>query len=144
MTDRISWTDLPKPESYFTKRNALMLSLDDGKIIQYYSANTKLQVVQKTTVHGVTYYRTASARENSLNWAFKASAFGLPDEVAPLVPTSFSHRVKNTKAHSHTSYKKQTSTKKKAASAKSGEQEKPVDVRRSLRNKLSSFFRKRK
>lgn len=81
------WQDLPKRMNCFTVRSAVMLDLDTGKIIRHYSANTKIAVVQKYVTPDCTYYRTAEASENSLNYAFKASAFGMPDESAPSAPT---------------------------------------------------------
>ena len=81
------WQDLPKRMNCFTVRSAVMLDLDTGKIIRHYSANTKIAVVQKYVTPDCTYYRTAEASENSLNYAFKASAFGMPDEPAPSAPT---------------------------------------------------------
>lgn len=89
----ITWKDTPKPLNLFTVRNATMRDLETKKIIQYYSANTKISVVQKTQVGDTTYYRTASAKERSLNWAFEASAFGLPNEKAPSVPLSSFHTI---------------------------------------------------
>lgn len=84
---KIIWEDTPKKLNLFTIRNATMRDLDTGEIIQYYSANTKISVVQKTQLDYTTYYRTASAKERGLNWAFEASAFGLPNEIAPPVPS---------------------------------------------------------
>ena len=93
------WQDLPEPISCFTIRNACMKNLNTGEIIQYYSANTKIMVVQKCVTPKGTYYRTESAKHNFLNFAFEASAFGLPNEFAPSAPSidslSFSHRRKN-------------------------------------------------
>ena len=82
------WQDLPKRESYFTVRNALMIDLDNQQVVQYYSANTKIVVVQKCVIKEGTFYRTESAKNKGLNWAFRASAFGLPDERAPSVHSS--------------------------------------------------------
>lgn len=78
------WEDLPKPMNCFTARNATMRDLNTNKIIQHYSANTKIVVVQKCVTPVATYYRTESAKLNRLNYAFEASAFGLPNESAPL------------------------------------------------------------
>lgn len=82
---KIIWQNIPV-QNLFTKRNAVMRNLDNKKIIQYYSANTKIQVVQEAQFDGVVYYRTASARDKNLNWAFEATAFGLPNEPAPSAP----------------------------------------------------------
>lgn len=82
------WLDLPKRMNCFTVRNAAMYNLNTGKIIQYYSANTKIAVVQKCVTTEGTFYRTAEAAHHYLNYAFKASAFGLPDEKAPSAPSN--------------------------------------------------------
>lgn len=81
-----NWEDLPKPLNCFTVRNATMINLNTKKIIQHYSANTKIVVVQKCVTEKGTYYRTDSARHHYLNYAFEATALGLPNEVAPSVP----------------------------------------------------------
>lgn len=81
------WEDLPERKNCFTVRNATLVDLDTGEIIQYYLANTKIAVVQKFSIPGKTYYRTADAACRSLNHAFEASAFGLPNELAPSVPS---------------------------------------------------------
>ena len=86
----LTWTDLPSRLSLFTRRNATMIDLDTGKNVQYYSANTKIVVVQKCVTPEKTYYRTEQAKLKSLNLAFEASAFGLPDETAPLAPVDVS------------------------------------------------------
>lgn len=77
------WVDLEKPKSAFTVRNATMRDLRNGEVIQYYSANTKIVVVQKCITEQGTFYRTSPAMTKSLDWAFEASAFGLPNEFAP-------------------------------------------------------------
>ena len=84
----MKWEDLDKRESHFTIRNAITKDLRTGKVVQYYSANTKITLVQKCNYNGTTYYRTESAMRNDLDWAFEASAFGLPNEIAPLEPSS--------------------------------------------------------
>lgn len=81
------WENLPKRLSCFTVRNASMVNLGTGKIVRRYSANTKINVVQKCVTPTATYYRTAEAAENHLNYAFEASAFGLPNEPAPSEPS---------------------------------------------------------
>lgn len=80
---KYNWETLPKTKNLFTKRSATMVDLKTNKIIQSYSANTKIAVVQKCTTPEKTYYRTKTAMEKGLDWAFEASAFGLPNEVAP-------------------------------------------------------------
>lgn len=83
---RCRWEDLPAKKTVFTIRSATMKNLNTGKIIQHYSRNTRIDVVQKCVTEIGTFYRTQSAAYNNLNWAFEASAFGLPDEKAPSVP----------------------------------------------------------
>ena len=82
------WEDLPEKKNCFTVRNATMRDLRSNKVIQYYSANVKIVVVQKCITENNTYYRTRSAAERGLDWAFEASAFGLPNEAAPSAPRS--------------------------------------------------------
>lgn len=81
------WVDLPKTKNCFTVRNAAMIDLNSLEPIRYYSANTKIAVVQKLVTDRDTYYRTNSAKEGGLDWAFTASAFGLPNEIAPSAPS---------------------------------------------------------
>lgn len=88
MAKQIVWKDLEKRLGLFTTRNAVMLDLDNGSKIQYYSVNTKINLVQETELDGVRYFRTESAATQNLNWAFKASDFGLPElKVASLEPS---------------------------------------------------------
>lgn len=123
---KYTWEDLPQRKNVFTTRNATMRDLRTKKIVQYYSANTRLTVVQKCIASGNTYYRTRSAVERGLDWAFEASAFGLPNEAAPLVPSpktdSLGKKSKSRtpKNHTSTSVKKQT-TQPKPKRSKSGE-----------------------
>lgn len=81
------WQDLPKRLNCFTVRNTTMVDLDTGEIVRHYSTNTKISVVQKCVTPDGTYYRTAESALHGLNHAFKGTAFGLPDEEAPSVPT---------------------------------------------------------
>ena len=90
----LKWEDLPKKKSLFTVRNAVMTDLSTGKIVQHYSANTKIEVIQKCSTLNKTFYRTQSAAKQDLNWAFEASAFGLPNEHAPVAPD---YSLKNTR-----------------------------------------------
>lgn len=114
----IEWQDLPDRKSLFTKRNAVMRDLHTKKIIQYYASNTKIAVVQKCNYDGTTYYRTNSAKENGLDWAFEAAAFGLPNDVAPPVHTpSYS-------LNSHTTKKQKSNETQKPESPKGGEETK--------------------
>ena len=90
------WEDLPEKKNCFTVRNAVMVNLNNGKIIRHYAPNTKIVVVQKCVTPDKTYYRTYEAFHHYLNYAFEASAFGLPNEVAPSVP---SHRSNSSSTH---------------------------------------------
>ena len=118
------WQDLPERQNCFTTRSAMMMDLDKRTAVQHYSANTKIAVVQKCVIPEGTYYRTETAKLKGLNWAFKASALGLPDEKAPSVhPKSNSHHGLNRKSVSRTpipTRKKQKSVQK-VASPKDGE-----------------------
>lgn len=82
------WQDLPKPKNLFTVRNAEKINLNTGENLMYYSAGTKIVVTQKCNLPGKTYYRTETAALHDLSHAFEASAFGLPNEIAPLAPVS--------------------------------------------------------
>ena len=82
------WVDLPKPLACFTVVNTAMVNLNTGKIVRHYSTNTKIVVVQKCVTPDCTYYRTFEAAHHYLNYAFKASDFGLPNEKAPSVHSS--------------------------------------------------------
>lgn len=84
---KITWQDLSKPYGLFTRRSALMVTLDTKKMVQQYAMNTKLNVVQYTIFNDSLYFRTLTAKEKGLNWAIKADAFVLPDELASLAPT---------------------------------------------------------
>lgn len=118
------WQDLPKRQNCFTTRSAMMMDLDKRTAVQHYSANTKIVVVQKCVIPEGTYYRTETAKLKGLNWAFKASALGLPDEKAPSVHPTFGsqHRISR-KPVSRTSRpaKKKQKTIQKVASLKDGE-----------------------
>lgn len=120
------WEALPKPLNCFTVRNATMVNLNTGKIVSNYAANTKIVVTQKCIAPTGTYYRTGEAAHHYLNYAFRASAFGLPDEKAPSAHSpksnSLSEHTTNSKSASRTPKptKKQTSTQK-VISSKDGE-----------------------
>lgn len=108
------WEDLPERKNCFTVRNAVMVNLNTGEIVRHYSANTKIVVVQKCVTPDKTYYRTFEAAHHYLNYAFEASAFGLPNEKAPSAPSSkpnSSSNKSNTRTRSSLS-KKQTSSQK--------------------------------
>lgn len=87
MADRIVWKDLDKKVGIFTKRNATMVDLSNGAVVQHYGANTKINVVQETTIDDAKYFRTETAAGRNLDWAFKASDFELPPELASLEPS---------------------------------------------------------
>lgn len=91
------WEDLPKPLNCFTIRSASMINLNTGQIVRNYAANTKIVVVQKCVIPEGTYYRTSEAENHYLNYAFEASAFGLPNEKAPSAHSPSSKQVKKQK-----------------------------------------------
>lgn len=116
------WKDLQGRMNCFTVRNASMVDLKTRKPIRTYSANTRITIVQKCVTDKGTFYRTAYARDNGLDWAFRASAFGMPDKKAPSVP-SVSPLSKSKPVNLHTTKsgsKKQKDTQNKAKS-KGGE-----------------------
>lgn len=121
---KITWVDLPEKKNCFTVRSALMIDLDTRRVVQYYSANTKIVVTQKCIIKEGTFYRTETAKRNGLNWAFKASAFGLPNEVAPSAH-SHTHNSQNSKARNKASCsslpKRNKKDTKKGAVSKDGE-----------------------
>lgn len=84
-----NWEDLPKKLNVWTVRNTVMEDINTGEIIQHYSTNTHLRMFQKTHFRGETWYRTESTANRGLDWAFKASSFGLPNEKAPSVHKDF-------------------------------------------------------
>lgn len=134
---KFEWQDLPKKKTVFTVRSATMRNLDNGKIIQHYSNNTRIDVVQKCITADNTYYRTETAALSNLNWAFEASAFGLPNEAAPSVPLPNPPTLKKTVRRP--SPKKQKSSETPAL-PKDGECKAP---KKSIRSKFLSFFKKK-
>ena len=135
------WQDLPEKKNCFTVRNATMINLNTGKVISYYSANTKIVVVQKCVTPEKTYYRTADAAYHYLNYAFEASAFGLPNEKAPSAPSptprTLGKSAFKSKPDSRTSVpaKKQTSNQE-AATPKGGEGEQHVSWLKKLLRRI--------
>lgn len=133
------WKDLPKPLNCFTVRNAAMINLNTNKIVRNYLTNTKIVVVQKCVMPEGTYYRTAEAAHHYLNYAFKASAFGLPNEKAPSAHSSKPNSSGSTSHKSSTriasSIKKQKSSRQ-VASTKDGEGRRP-------RSWLKRIFRRK-
>lgn len=135
------WEDLPERKNLFTVKNTVMINLNTGKTVQHYATNTKIVVVQKCVTPDKTYYRTQEAAHHYLNYAFEASAFGLPNEKAPSAPSvksNTSHTLYNPKPITRTprSVKTQKSTQK-SASPKGGEG-------RRRRNWFSKIFRRKK
>lgn len=117
---KYEWKDLPSPKGMFTVRNACMRNLDTGKIVGNYPSGTKIRVSQKCIAANKTYYRTESAANEGLNYAFEASAFGLRNEIAPSAHSNTSPTKKTTKTtRTPSSVKKQTK-KAKSSSPKDG------------------------
>lgn len=134
------WEDLPERKNCFTVKNTAMVNLNTGKTVRHYSTNTRITLVQKCVTPTKTYYRTADAAHHYLNYAFEASAFGLPDEVAPL-----EHSLKPNSSNKLSSYTPETRTPKpaekqtsvqKSARSNSGE-------RGCLRSWLNKVFRRK-
>ena len=84
----IKWEKLPSPIIAFTVRAANMADLTNGCTVRQYLANTRIDLIEKCVTEKGTYYRTETAAKNNLNWAFKATAFGLPNEFAPSAPVN--------------------------------------------------------
>lgn len=119
---RYEWKDLPKPLNCFTVRSARMINLNTGKTVSNYSANTKIVVVQKCVTPDKTYYRTDAAAHHYLNYAFEASAFGLPNEKAPSAPSSTSpNKIKPKTATRTKKADSKTKTEPKNVLSKDGE-----------------------
>ena len=135
------WKDLDKKQGLFTKRSTTMVALDTGAIIQHYGANTKINVDQETTVDGVRYFRTESAANNGLDWAFKASAFELPAELASLEPSGNTLIQKS--SHIKTSFSANKNVSKTPNAPKS-EEGLPEDRRTTLAQAFLRFFRRKK
>lgn len=120
----ITWKDLSKPYGLFTRRSALMVTLDTKKMVQQYAMNTKLNVVQYTIFNDSLYFRTLTAKEKGLNWAIKSDAFVLPDELASLAPTpnlSPKKSVPNPKPVSRKTGNRKQKSARKVATPKSEE-----------------------
>lgn len=129
------WQDLDKPMNAFTVRSATMRNLNTGKIVQHYSANTKIVLVQKCVTEIGTFYRTREAAHHYLNYAFEASAFGLPNEIAPSAPsTSF---LNNSKLATRTPKpaRRQTLAQNKVSPKGGGENQKKNWIHRIFRRK---------
>ena len=143
---KITWKDLPKPQGLFTRRSAIMVTLDTKKMIQQYALNTKLNVVQYTYFNGSLYFRTLTAKERGLNWAIKADSFTLPvGLIASLEPSpGFSPIEKKgtrpSKPATRTTGKSKQKSAKKTAKPKS--EEVPA-VKQTLFSKLLKKLRRK-
>lgn len=136
MKRKINWIDLPAPKGFFTSRSTGMINLDINKPIQYYSANTKINVVQYAIVADKIYFRTASAKSRDLNWAIGSSSFKLPNEyLASLAPNILPMEKSKAKEISF-SLKENKQPKKEVASPKSEGETKPQGF-------LKRLFRKK-
>ena len=135
------WKDLPKPLNCFTVRSASMINLNTQKIVRNYAANTKIVVVQKCVLPEGTYYRTSEAESHYLNYAFEASAFGLPNEKAPSAP---SHKSKKTGKSTliTPSASRKVKPSKKQTSSKTAKSPKGGEENRHL-NWLKRLFRRK-
>lgn len=148
---KCNWQDLPDKKTVFTVRSAVMKNLNTGEIIRHYSRNTRIDVVQKCVTEIGTFYRTRSAEQSNLNWAFEASAFGLPNDVAPSVPNKNVLPPKTPEKGSHTTshvqkprtvsaLKNKNVSDTKAPQTKDGES---VGARGGLLNKMLAFFKRK-
>lgn len=125
---KYNWEDLPERKNCFTVRNAYMVNLNNGKVIRSYSTNTKIAVVQKCITPTGTWYRTADAVHNCLNYAFAADDLGLPNEKAPSAHSIKSNTMDKPTLNSMPVSRKKPSAQnkhlvKKSASSNGGERE---------------------
>lgn len=128
---KIKWEKLPKRINAFTVRSAVAADLDTGDIIQHYSSNTRITLTERCITPQGTYYRTDSMSKHGLNWAFEASAFGLPNELAPPVPSTTPNSLKPVSPRRTALQNKKIS--KKASAPKGGEEKK---LKKKILNKL--------
>ena len=142
MTDKIVWKDLDKRTGLFTKRNATMVDLSNGAVVQYYSTNTKINVVQETIIDGIKYFRTETAAGQSLDWAFKAFDFDLPNELASLGPSKDYLNESSYDKKTHSENKTKILPKKQESSK--SEEGISEDRKWSLASAFKRFFRKSK
>lgn len=77
----IKWVDLPEVLGLFTTSGAKLIDLDTNVVKQTYTANTKINLVQKATLGGKVYYRTEYSKSKGFNWAFEESMFSKPAPV---------------------------------------------------------------
>ena len=148
---KCNWQDLPDKKTVFTLRSAVMKNLNTGEIIRHYSRNTRIDVVQKCVTEIGTFYRTRSAEQNNLNWAFEASAFGLPNDVAPSAPSrnvlppktpeNKSHTISHErKSHTNSVSKNKNISDTTAPQTKDGES---VGAKGGLINKVLAIFKRK-
>lgn len=142
MADKIVWKDLDGKVGIFTKRNATMVDLSNGTVVQYYGANTKINVVQETTIDDARYFRTETAAGRNLDWAFKASDFELPTELASLGPSKDHLNESSYDKKPHSENKTKISPKKQESSK--SEERISEDRKWSLVSAFKRFFRKSK
>lgn len=142
---KIVWKDLPKTYGLFTRRSALMVTLDSKKLVQQYAMNTKLNVVQYTIFNDSLYFRTSTARDKGLNWAIKSDAFVLPLDLASLVPTpnlSPEKNAPNPKPVTRKTASKKQKSAKKVATTKS-EERVATPKKQGMFSKLLKKFRRK-
>lgn len=128
---KIKWEKLPKRINAFTVRSAVAADLNTGDIIQHYSSNTRITLTERCITPQGTYYRTDSMSKHGLNWAFEASAFGLPNELAPPVPSTTPNSLKPVSPKKTALQNKKIS--EKASAPKGGEEKK---LKKKILNKL--------
>lgn len=114
----MDWQDLPERKNCFTVRNAAMLDLKKNKAVRAYCANTRITVVQKCNTPFGTFYRTEFAKEQDLDWAFKASAFGLPNDKAPSAHSDRSNSLSKKTSHPKPATRKPELDKKQTSDQK--------------------------
>lgn len=154
---KYEWIDLPERKNCFTTRNAVLYDMDSDEIIQYYSANTKIVVVQGCTTDRGTFYRTESAVKANKNYAFEATALGLPTEIAPpsshyklqytlssaLSPeTEQSSKKQTAAAHTKSPSGGEATSKKATPKAKPVKVEKKAEKVEPVKPKKESFFKR--
>lgn len=135
---KYAWEDLPKKLTTFTVRNATLRNLNTGKIVQNYSSNTRIDVVQKCVTDKGTYYRTSTAEYNNLNHAFSALDLGLPNENASSVPKDSSNSKEKVLATNS-----KTPLKTKRVPKKSAPKDEEAS-RRGFKKLVLGFFHKKK
>lgn len=141
MAKQIIWTDLPKKYALFTRRSTMMVDLRTRKVVQHYAANVKINLVQEATFEGIRFFRTNSAKERGLDWAFKASSFTLPEsEFASLAPSEHSLSDINLSTFNTPISKQKVSD----ASGKPSKSEEKASPHKSLWKRISQRFRRKR